>query len=177
MSDLDILFPGREISAGGEKLTLQPFTFGKLPKAAKLLQPIASSLSAAGIFGIEQAAGEVQFRLASDWPLKIVDMLAEGGEGLLSFIAFASGKELAWVESLPADDGVALTKAVMEINADFFVQRVLPMLGMVTPASPSAGENLSASSSAADIDATTSTDTPSDKFSSTSEPSSEPAAV
>ncbi len=177
MTDLETLFPGREISAGGEKLTLQPFTFGQLPKAAKLLQPISTSMSDTGVFSVNNIGGEVQFGLAPDWPVRIVDLLASGGDGLLDFIAFAANKPREWVDKLGADDGVALTKALMEVNADFFVRRVLPMLGLVPAAAPSDGANSSVSSSEPATVDRTSTDTPSDKSSSTSEVPSEAVAA
>ena len=174
MTDLETLFPGREISAGGETLTLSPFKFGQLPTATRLLKPVASALSAGGVFSIQSVGGEAQFLLASDWPLKVVELVADGGEDVLKFVAFAAGKPLEWVNGLDADDGIALAKAVLEVNADFFVRRVLPLLGM---GQPSAGAILSESSSPAVTDAPTSTDTPSDKSSSTSEVPSEAVAA
>ena len=177
MTDLETLFPGREITVGKEALTLQPFTFGQLPKAAKLLQPISVSLGSTGVFSVGKVDGEVQFGLASDWPMRIVDLLAAGGDGLLDFIAFAANKPREWVDGLGADDGVALTKALLEVNADFFVQRVLPMFGLVQKAATSDGASSSASSSEPATVEPTSTDTPSDKSSSTSEAPSEAAAA
>ncbi len=167
--ELAILFPGREISAGGETFTLSPFKFGQLPTATRLLKPVAGALSAGGVFSIQNVAGETQFLLASDWPLKVVELIADGGEDVLKFVAFASGKPIEWVNGLDADEGIALAKAVLEVNADFFVRRVLPLLGM---GQPSAGAISSESSSPAVTDAPTSTDTPSDSSSSTSEPPS-----
>ena len=177
MTDLETLFPGREITVGSETLTLQPFTFGQLPKAAKLLQPISTSLSDTGVFSVGKVGGEVQFGLASDWPMRIVDLLAAGGDGLIDFIAFAANKPREWVDKLGADDGVALTKALLEVNADFFVQRVLPMFGMVQKAATSDGASLSASSSEPVTVEPTSTDTPSDNSSSTPEPASASASA
>lgn len=169
MTDLETLFPGRAISAGGETFTLTPFKFGQLPTATRLLKPVAGALSAGGVFSIQSVGGETQFLLASDWPLKVVGLVADGGEDVLKFVAFAAGKPIEWVNGLDADEGIALAKAVLEVNADFFVHRVLPLLGM---GQPSGGVISSASSSPAATDAPTSTDTPSDSSSSTSEPPS-----
>lgn len=157
MSDLDVLFPARQVRAGNEELELKPFTFGQIQKAAKLLYPVAAAVQSAGIFSVRNTRGDVQFRLASDWPLHIVELLASGGSDLVAFVAFAIGKPREWVEALGIDEGVALTKAIFELNADFFAQRVLPMLGM---APQSDGATSSASSSTAATDASTSTATP-----------------
>lgn len=173
MNELDTLFPGREIAVGGLSLTLQPFTFGQLPKATKLLKPVVSTLSDVGMFGVDAGApGESRFLLAPDWPLKIVDAMAEGGDALLEFLAFAAGQPRSWFDTLPADDGIALAQAVFEINADFFSRRVLPKLGLL----PSDGATSLPSSSQQGTDAATSTATPSDSSSSTPQPSSETAA-
>lgn len=174
MSDLEVLFPVRQVRAGGELLDLKPFTFGQIQRAAKLLQPVAAAVQTAGIFSARNEAGDIQFRLAPDWPLHIVELLAAGGGDLVAFVAFASGKPRDWVEAMAIDEGVVLTKAIFELNADFFAQRVLPLLGMV---SQSDGARSSASSSQEAIVEPTSTDTPSDNSSSMPEPASASASA
>lgn len=133
--DLDKLLPsGREVTVGGETLTLLPFTFGQLPKAVKLLRPVTEAVGAAGIVSLDGTA----VRLAADWPLKLPALMDDAGEALLQFIAFASGKPRTWFDTLGADDGIELTKAVFEANGDFFVKRIAPRLGMAVP-TPEAG--------------------------------------
>lgn len=135
--DLDKLMPEpREITAGGETFTLRPFTFGQLPKAIKLLRPITEAVTSAGIAKFEGK----DFFLAPDWPLKLPILMDEAGESLVGFVAFAIGKPREWFDTLGADEGIALTKAAFEVNGDFFVKKVAPMLGMSTPvATPPAG--------------------------------------
>jgi hypothetical protein len=49
----------------------------------------------------------------------------------------------SFFDTLPADDGLALTKAAFEVNGDFFVKRIAPRLGMAIPMkTPEAGEPL-----------------------------------
>lgn len=139
--DIEKLFPGgKEITAGGETLTLKPFTFGMLPRAIKLLRPVTEAVGAAGIAKFEGG----NFYLAPDWPLKLPQLMDEAGEALVLFIAFAANKPRDWFDTLGADEGIDIAKAVFEVNGDFFVKRVAPKLGMSTPAvTPPAGEQSS----------------------------------
>ncbi len=125
--DLAALFPGREVTLStGETLELAPFAFGKLPRAIKLLRPVTDAVRAAGIAGFDGK----DFALASGWPLRLPQLMDEAGEALVEFVGFAVGKPRAWFDTLGADDGIALTRAAFEVNGDFFVKRVAPMLGM-----------------------------------------------
>jgi hypothetical protein len=137
--DLDKLLPaGTEVTAGGETLTLKPFTFGQLPRAIKLLRPVTEAVGDAGIARFDKG----DFFLAPDWPLRLPALMDEAGEALVSFVAFACGKPREWFDTLGADEGIALTKAAFEVNGDFFVKRIAPMLGMALPkkAEPATGE-------------------------------------
>lgn len=136
--DLDKLLPEPcFVMAGGENLTLRPFTFGQLPKAVKLLRPVIDAVGGAGIARLE---GD-KFILEADWPLKLPELMDKAGESLVGFVAFAVGKPREWFDSVAADEGIALTKAAFEVNGDFFVKRIAPMLGMAVPkAAPPTGE-------------------------------------
>lgn len=142
-SDIETLFPDVEAKAKGETLTLRPFTFGQFPKAIKLLRPITDAVQDAGIAGMS-AAG---FSLAPDWPLRLPQVMDEAGESVIEFVAFATGKPREWFDDLAADEGLALTKAVFEVNGDFFVRRIAPKLGLAIQ--PEASQEAGAPSSSA----------------------------
>ena len=128
--DLAKLFPDRELTlSNGEVLTLRPFYFGQYPKAIKMLRPVTDAVRDAGIAGFNGA----QFSLASDWAMRLPQLMDEAGEALVEFVAFAVDKPRSWFDTLPGDDGILLTKAAFEVNGDFFVQRVAPKLGMALP--------------------------------------------
>ena len=55
-------------------------------------------------------------------------LLAEHGEAVIDAVAIASRRPPEWVTNLALDDAVRLAEAVFEVNADFFIQRVLPSL-------------------------------------------------
>ena len=92
---------------GGERLELTPLKVGDVPAFARAIQPAAASLSA-----------------SPDW----LKLLALHGEAVVEAVAIASRSPLEWVRDLELDDAVRLAEAVFEVNADFFIQRVLPSL-------------------------------------------------
>ncbi len=92
---------------GGERLDLTPLKVGDVPAFARAVQPVAASLSA-----------------SPDW----LALLAEHGEAVIDAVAIASRRPPEWVTNLALDDAVRLAEAVFEVNADFFIQRVLPSL-------------------------------------------------
>ena len=92
---------------GGERLELTPLKVGDVPAFARAVQPVAASLSA-----------------SPDW----LALLAEHGEAVIDVVAIASRRPPEWVTNLALDDAVRLAEAVFEVNAGFFIQRVLPSL-------------------------------------------------
>lgn len=92
---------------GGERLELTPLKVGDVPAFARAVQPVAASLSA-----------------SPDW----LALLAEHGEAVIDAVAIASRRPPEWVTNLALDEAVRLAEAVFEVNADFFIQRVLPSL-------------------------------------------------
>ena len=97
---------------GGEPLELTPIRVGELPAFARAVQPVAVSLSA-----------------SPDW----LALMAEHGEAVIEAVAIATRRPVDWVAGLGLDEAVRLTEAVFEVNADFFIQRVLPSLTEAAP--------------------------------------------
>ena len=92
---------------GGERLELTPLKVGDVPAFARAVQPVAASLSA-----------------SPDW----LALLADHGEAVIEAVAIASRRPIDWVAGLGLDEATRLAEAVFEVNADFFIQRVLPGL-------------------------------------------------
>lgn len=95
------------IDIGGERIELTPIKVGEVPAFARAVQPVASSLS-----------------VSTDW----LALLAEHGEAVIEAVAIASRKPPDWVKNLALDEAVRLAEAVFEVNADFFIRRVLPSM-------------------------------------------------
>lgn len=161
MNDMEVLFPeGKGVTVAGETLTVTPFKFGQLSKVTHLLAPIVRNLTACGLVRIDTDGQKTSMAIAADWPLRMVELMGEGGEDLLQLIAYAVGKPRAWLDTIEADQGIELGRAVVEVNADFFAKRILPMLQPKAAESPSDGDTSSASLSAQDTAEATSTATP-----------------
>ncbi len=96
---------------GGECLELTPLKVGEIPAFARAVQPAVATLSAS-------------LSASPDW----LALLAEHGEAVIDAVAIASRRPPEWVTNLALDDAVRLAEAVFEVNADFFIQRVLPNL-------------------------------------------------
>jgi hypothetical protein len=157
---METLFPEREVTAKGEVITISPLFFGQFPKAMKCMRPLFESVKESKIFFAEANGKEVKIGMEPDWPLKIPLLIEKGGEALIDFVGLCVGKPRDWFDTLPGDEGIRLTKAVFEINSDFFNARILPMLQAMGVVNPGAAS--SPISSEPVIAETTSTDTPSD---------------
>ena len=106
------------VEIAGERIDLSPLKVGELPAFARAVQPIAASLSA-----------------SPDW----LALLADHGDAVIEAIAIASRRPRDWVASLDLDEAVRLAEAVFEVNADFFIRRLLPI---VTQAAARIGQTL-----------------------------------
>ncbi len=151
MSDMETLFPGRQVTAGGETLTITPLFFGDVPLASQKLAPVVKAV-ASSLGKSDQSIMD----MASSW----VDLLAAGGEDLLMFLAWSVKKPREWFNTLGMDDGLAILQAVYEENVDFFNRHVLPLLVRAPVEPPQTGATSSESLSQPAIDEPTSIDTP-----------------
>lgn len=97
----------RVVTVAGTALELTPIRLGELPRLLAALRPLAAELSA-----------------EPDW----LELLARHGEAVLELLAITTRRERAWINDLSLDDAVRLAAAVFEVNADFFVARVVPAI-------------------------------------------------
>lgn len=110
MTDLEKLIPqALELSINGETLAIKPLKVGQMPAFLRAISPVMQHLTKTEI----------------DW----LALFGERGDDLLSAIAIAVGKPRQWVDELAADQAIVLAAKVIEVNADFFTQAVMPKLG------------------------------------------------
>ncbi|MEO1752014.1 DUF6631 family protein [Thiofaba sp. EF100] len=96
----------KTVTIDGRAITVAPIKIRQLPAFVRAVEPIAKAL----------AQGDV---LAA---------LAQHAEALIEAVCIGAGIERAWLEEREADVLVALAAEVIEVNADFFVQRILPTI-------------------------------------------------
>jgi len=114
--ELQQLFPtGKEISIRDENLTIKPFKFGELPKVFKAIEPLSDALTNSLYAG--------EFSITT-----IAKMIADGGDSVIDLMVIGSRKERGWITDLEMDEGVLLLTSIIEVNADFFTQKVLPQI-------------------------------------------------
>jgi hypothetical protein len=99
------------ISVGGDPLEITPLRIGELPAFARAVKPIAAHLT-----------------FEPDWML----ILGEDGEALILALALACRRPPEWLATLSLDEAIQVAEAVFEVNADFFIQRVVPQLQRVS---------------------------------------------
>ena len=95
------------VTISGTALELTPIRLGELPRLLAVARPIADEITS-----------------NPDW----VSLLGRHGDAVLDLLALATRRERAWVNDLSLDDAVQLAAAVFEVNADFFVARVVPAI-------------------------------------------------
>lgn len=93
------------IVIGDETLDIAPIRVGDIPALSRAIQPLASHLSA-----------------SPDW----LALIAEHGDAIIDALAIATHRSREWIAALELDDAIKLASIVFEVNADFFIQRLLP---------------------------------------------------
>lgn len=99
----------------GATCTVKEVTIGLLPAFSRLVKPIL-------------AKGLVLDNVNDVKPAEIVNMFIDELEPLIEFISLISGIESDDLNARPLDDLVNIVGAVIEVNVDFFIERVLPSL-------------------------------------------------
>jgi hypothetical protein len=109
MSDFDAFPPApQSLAIAGIALEITPIRVGEIPALLAAVRPFAHRL----------VDGD------PDW----LALLADHGDALITAIAVASRRPQEWVSGLAMDDAIRLATALFEVNADFFVQRVVPTI-------------------------------------------------
>ena len=97
-----------EIYVGDQSIALTPLVLGELPAFARAIQPFTTELA-----------------VEPDW----LRLLGSHGEAMIEAMAIASRQSCEWIAGLALDEAIFLAQALFEVNADFFIQRVVPKLG------------------------------------------------
>lgn len=146
--ELDVLFPQprtlrvRRADAQPEDLLVRPLTVAQIPPILRLV-------------GNEIWPLLHEAMLAEGETIDLEYVVAQGGEQLIEAVAIAVGRDAGWAGTLYPDAFIELLSLVLEVNADFFFQRMLPRLKMLREelaarAKAQAGSTTSPSSSTTD---------------------------
>lgn len=102
----------REVVVDGEKHTvvIRQIKTGQIPKLLRVMGPLISVLT------------------DSSQPLNLNKIFLFYAEDCLGMLAVLVDKPREFIDQLEIDDAVLLISDALEVNLDFFVQRVLPLL-------------------------------------------------
>ena len=112
MNDLTILFPDKKLTLAAGEVTVRPFKFVDCFKAAAIISK----------YWVKFGESE------SDIRALIPEMMLSGGEDVFALMLLSIDRDQAFLTSLSSTDGVYLLKEVIEVNADFFIQKLLPLI-------------------------------------------------
>jgi hypothetical protein len=98
---------------------VEPFTYRKL---FKVLGHVNNVFAAIG--GLDAINFDDEIALAKF----IMQVTADAGDDVQAVVCMAIDRPVEYLDTLMPDDGIKLTAAVIRVNKDFFVQRILPMI-------------------------------------------------
>ena len=110
---------------------IRPLPFRKWPIAIQHIAQLFQYLPEGGL----NVENEMELLV---W---VTHMLGNAGGDLMKLIELATGLEPEFFDKID-EDGPRIAQAVIEVNKDFFVQRVMPMLRPHLPAAMEAAETL-----------------------------------
>lgn len=140
--DLEVLAPqGASVKFRGKDMEVLPIPVGALPKLVREARPLVDLLMSMEL----PADGDDTALLAF-----VMRLLEDHGERVFAAAAICTGEDQKWIEGADIAEFIELAVKVFEVNRDFFVQRLAPLLGVVRAvATTGAGPTPSSSSSSA----------------------------
>ncbi|MGH8075624.1 MAG: DUF6631 family protein [Lysobacter sp.] len=139
--DLQVLEPsGSSVTYLGTALEIKPLTVGQLPRMVRVARPVIDSVLALESLPDEDTGALVDF---------VLDMVDRHGEAMFEAAAIATGRDREWIERGDIGEFIDLAKVVFEVNRDFFVRKLGPLLADRAKGRSGAGLTSSSSSSSA----------------------------
>ncbi len=133
------------VTLRGETFEIKQIRVGQLSKAMRITHPFYEQLKSA-----KDKAKSAKSEEENTYGFDIYSLVMENSDTVLELVALLVNKPRDWVDDLGVDELVQLFGAIVEVNLDFFTQRVLPLLsGLVAGVSgklfktPQAGPTLS----------------------------------
>ncbi|PRH82634.1 hypothetical protein [Arenimonas caeni] len=140
MSDeLEVLEPaGSSVQYRGEAIEVRPLEIGQVPQLVRKCRGAVNVVLAMDSLPDTNELGFLDL---------VMDLVGSHGEELYEGVAICVGREPGWVAKGNLDEFVVLATAVFEVNRDFFVQRLAPLLGAGRKSPPASGDGPTPSSS------------------------------
>lgn len=131
-SDLDKIIPQPNIvTVGGKSIEVKTMKVKQLSATIKAIQPFAAAFK----------AGQGQVDMS--------DIVMNNTDNVVDLVSILTGESKEFVEDLGIDELIIVFTRLVEVNLDFFIQKVLPLLsgamGRLTVGLPSAAKPTSTS--------------------------------
>lgn len=119
MEDLDVLEPQVTVVVyRGERLEIRPLTIGVLAPFARLVRPVMARFLDLGL--------DTATNLSSvDMALQLLDTHQDA---LFAAAAIATERPAEWIGKASADEFYGLARSLVEVNHDFFMNLLAPLL-------------------------------------------------
>lgn len=123
-SDVDVLAPAStSVQCQGEQVAVGPLTVGVIPKVIRELRPIIQRLRPVGSEG---GMGDLEVSMGL-----VLDLLEHNAGNLFAAVGLCVGKAPEFVEACDPAELLQLVLAIVEVNRDFFTERLAPLLANV----------------------------------------------
>lgn len=119
--DLNVLEPaGSSVKYRGEALEIVPLKIGQLPRLVRTARPVIDA-----VLALESLPDENGGELVT----LVMDLIEQHDDKVFAAAAICTGKDAVWLQEGDIDEFIVLAKTVFEVNRDFFVQKLAPLLG------------------------------------------------
>lgn len=133
---VEVLAPAStDVNFRGQTLTIVPVPVGVIPQLVRLLRPVMQGLNvdAGDVAGIDITADLV------------MGLIVDHAPALFEATALCTGTPQEYIEAGDPAEFIALVLKVVAVNRDFFIQRIVPLLGGLRAALHGAGPTPSSS--------------------------------
>lgn len=126
--ELEVLEPtGVAVEFRGESVEITPLTVGHLPRLVRMARPVIDALMALDPEALDKVAA-VGADSDADQLGVVFDLVGEHGDAVIDAAAFCSGRNRDWVAGGDLAEFIALVRAVIGVNRDFFTRKLGPLL-------------------------------------------------
>lgn len=126
----------------GETVSIKMIGIGKMPKALKAAIPLVAAIKQFNAAKLDDN-GEpkpIDFLGYADL---IMHLIADHGEAVFDFSSVVLNKPREWFDDLSPDDFITIATAWVGTNYDFFIKKILPLLGLEPVENPTDGQTQS----------------------------------
>jgi hypothetical protein len=118
---MEVLAPsGASVKYRGEDIAVSPIKIGAIPAIVRSARPVIDALFDNG--GVPASGSTDELSL-------LLTLIGDHGDGVFAAVALCIGRDEAWVREGDTAEFYELAKTILQVNRDFFIRRLAPLLG------------------------------------------------